>query len=120
MAGVVLADAELQPQPNLQDRSIQVVTAKPLLSVTMFGPLTARGTDGDHLLPRVRKTRALLAILALAAPQPVSRADIIALLWSRRDLPQARGSLRQATHELRIALGRVSFLLRARMIPCAV
>jgi DNA-binding SARP family transcriptional activator/TolB-like protein len=120
MAGVVLADAELQPQPNLQDRSIQVVTAKPLLSVTMFGPLTARGTDGDHLLPRVRKTRALLAILALAAPQPVSRADIIALLWSRRDLPQARGSLRQATHELRIALGRVSFLLRAEAAHLAL
>jgi DNA-binding SARP family transcriptional activator/tetratricopeptide (TPR) repeat protein len=69
--------------------------------------------DGKSLLPRVRKTRAVLAILALATPEPVLRSSVIALLWSRRGLSQARGSLRQAVHELRLALGPAASLLRS-------
>jgi DNA-binding SARP family transcriptional activator/tetratricopeptide (TPR) repeat protein len=83
------------------------------LSVTLLGPFRVFGGDGADLLPRVRKTRAVLAILALAAPQPVPRAQIIALLWSRRDPPQARGSLRQAVLDLRLTLGPANVLLRA-------
>ena len=39
---------------------------------------------------------------------------------SRRDSPQARGSLRQATHELRIALGPVGLLLQAEAAHLAL
>ncbi len=56
------------------------------------------------MLPRQRRTRAVLAILALAAPAPVRRDRLIALLWPRRGPEQARASLRQALYELRVAL----------------
>jgi DNA-binding SARP family transcriptional activator/TolB-like protein len=120
MVGVVLVLSELGPPPHCQDKAIRSIAPLPMLSMTMLGPLTACDADGNQLLPRVRKTRALLAILALAAPRPVSRVDIVALLWSRRDPPQARGSLRQATHELRMALGPVGLLLRAEAAHLAL
>ena len=83
----------------------------PSLQVNLLGPMAARDADGDDRLPRVRKTRALLAILAMAAPEPVTRAQLTALLWSRRQPPQARGSLRQALRELLVTLGPASRLL---------
>ena len=43
-------------------------------------------------------------MLALAAPQPLLRDRITALLWSRRDREQARASLRQSVHELQTVL----------------
>ena len=52
-----------------------------------------------------------MAVLALAAPRPVLRAQLIALLWSRREPQQAKGSLRQALHELQDALGPLAALL---------
>lgn len=59
---------------------------------------------GRSYLPRTRKTRALLAILALASPKPVLRLRLAALLWSRRENEQARASLRQSVHELQDTL----------------
>jgi DNA-binding SARP family transcriptional activator/TolB-like protein len=85
---------------------------RPKLSITVLGPLGVWDIHGNSLLPRVRKTRAVLAILALAAPEPVLRSQFIGLLWSRRGLLQARGSLRQAIHELRLALGPSASLLQ--------
>jgi DNA-binding SARP family transcriptional activator len=65
-----------------------------------------RATDaaGRSVLPRVRKTRAILALLAVVAPRPVLRVQLIALLWSSREAQHAKGSLRQALHELQDAL----------------
>jgi DNA-binding SARP family transcriptional activator/TolB-like protein len=60
---------------------------------------------GRNCLPRTRKTRALLAILAMASPKPVLRQHLASLLWSRREQEQARGSLRQSVHELQDTLG---------------
>src|SRR3954463_10890094 len=60
---------------------------------------------GRSYLPRTRKTRALLAILALASPKPVLRPAVASLLWSRREKEQARASLRQCVHELQDTLG---------------
>lgn len=60
--------------------------------------------EGRSCLPRVRKTRAVLAMLALVAPQPLLRERITALLWSQRDREQARASLRQCVHELQTVL----------------
>ncbi len=56
--------------------------------------------EDASVLPLGRKTRALLAILALAAPRPVVRARLAELLWSRRHEEQARASLRQEIHRL--------------------
>jgi DNA-binding SARP family transcriptional activator/TolB-like protein len=61
--------------------------------------------SGRAVLPKARKTRALLAVLALASPKSVSRLQLISLLWSRREPDQARASLRQAIHELQDILG---------------
>lgn len=83
----------------------------PSLHLTLLSTMAARDANGDNRLPRVRKTRAVLAILAMAAPEPVTRAQLTALLWSRRQPPQARGSLRQALRELLVTLGPASSLL---------
>ncbi len=61
--------------------------------------------QGQALLPRTRKTRALMAVLAMASPKPVMRLHLAGLLWSRRESEQARASLRQSVHELQDTLG---------------
>ena len=55
-------------------------------------------------MPRTRKTRALLGILAMASPKPVLRLQVASLLWSRREKEQAGASLRQSVHELQETL----------------
>jgi DNA-binding SARP family transcriptional activator/TolB-like protein len=60
---------------------------------------------GASFLPRSRKTRAVVAMLALSAPRPVLRMRLTSLLWSRREKEQARASLRQAVHEMQETLG---------------
>jgi len=67
--------------------------------------MTAVDSKGRTYLPRTRKTRALLAILAMASPRPVLRQHLASLLWSRREREQARGSLRQSVHELQDVFG---------------
>lgn len=68
--------------------------------------MAAEDTTGRSYLPRTRKTRALLAYLALNSPKPQLRTHLAALLWSRRGTDQARASLRQSVHELQETLGR--------------
>ena len=76
-----------------------------MLRISLLGHMLAEDADGQSLLPRSRKTRAILAVLALAAPRPVLRSQLTGLLWSRRGKEQAFASLRQAVHELQVALG---------------
>jgi DNA-binding SARP family transcriptional activator/TolB-like protein len=81
------------------------------VAIRLFGGMAIGGQPigspqrADHL-PRSRKTRALVALLALSAPKPISRLQLIALLWSQREKEQGRASLRQAVHELQDAPGR--------------
>ena len=75
----------------------------PILRLRLLGYMDVRDSRGRSLLPRSRKTRALLAILALS-PRPVLRRHLTGLLWSRRQQEQARASLRQALHELQEVL----------------
>ncbi|HVY18010.1 MAG TPA: hypothetical protein VHB27_22520 [Rhodopila sp.] len=56
-------------------------------------------------MPRTRKSRAILAVLAMAGQKPVLRGTLAELLWSRREKEQARASLRQSVHELQDTLG---------------
>jgi DNA-binding SARP family transcriptional activator len=76
-----------------------------LLRLSLFGQMRAENAAGESVLPRSRKARALLAVLALAAPKPVLRTRLTRLLWSARAIEQARGSLRQSVYELQHALG---------------
>jgi DNA-binding SARP family transcriptional activator/TolB-like protein len=78
------------------------------LRLRLFGIMTATDGRGMSVLPRARKTRAVLALLALTAPRPVLRARLTGLLWSSRENEQARASLRQALHELQEALGEIA------------
>ncbi len=74
------------------------------MSLSLLGRIRATDRHGIDILPRGRKARALLAILALIAPAPILREQACQLLWSRRDREQARASLRQSIHELQESL----------------
>lgn len=69
-------------------------------ALTLLGPLRLVGKAGDDLTPKARKTRALLAIVALSKG-PVPRSRLTDLLWGDRGEEQAKASLRQALYELR-------------------
>jgi len=95
--------AEQDNGPSLAVQSLGPAPAR-RLRITLLGRMDVRNLAGESLLPRSRKTRAVLAILAMEAPAPVHRQRLADLLWSRRGEEQARGSLRQALHELQEAL----------------
>ena len=69
-------------------------------SLTLLGTLRLVGKTGDDWTPKPRKTRALLAIVALAKGS-VTRGRLTDLLWGDRGEDQAKASLRQALYELR-------------------
>ena len=54
----------------------------------------------ESVLPPGRKTKALLAVIALTSPRPSLRGRLAELLWSRRPEEQTRASLRQEIHRL--------------------
>jgi len=88
-----------------QEKHDASVVTEVRLTLHLFGQMRANNGSGVSLLPRARKTRAILAILALDAPQPVLRTRLIGLLWSRRGKEQAHASLRQCVRELLVLLG---------------
>jgi len=107
-----MADLALRPVQDSRpsaagDAALAVAAALPTtrLRITMLGRMDVRALTGESLLPRSRKTRAVLAVLAMESPGVVLRQRLSELLWSRRGEEQARGSLRQALHELQDALG---------------
>jgi DNA-binding SARP family transcriptional activator/TolB-like protein len=71
-----------------------------VLRLRLIGQMEAWAPGSQSVLPVGRKTRALLAIVALAAPRPVLRGRLAEMLWSRRPEEQARASLRQEVHRL--------------------
>lgn len=75
------------------------------LRLRLIGTMDAWGLASERVLPRVRKSRGVLAVLALSAGRPVLRSRLTGLFWSTRDREQARASLRQSLHELGHALG---------------
>ena len=75
-----------------------------VLRLRLIGPMAAWTLEPLSVLPPGRKTRALLAILALAMPRGVSRARLAEMLWSGRPEEQSRASLRQELHRLQEAL----------------
>ena len=102
--------------PSIEPQAAASPTTEhvPALRIRLFGRMQVDDGAGRSVLPRSRKTRALLAILALAPNQTVLRSQVTALLWSLREKEQGLASLRQALHELQQALGAARLgLLRA-------
>src|SRR5688572_16765678 len=75
-----------------------------MLRLRLLGSFELRGPGGRPLLITARKTRALLAYLALQNGSRQSRERLAALLWEDADAELARSSLRQARTALRRAL----------------
>jgi DNA-binding SARP family transcriptional activator/TolB-like protein len=75
----------------------------PVLTLRLLGRMRATDRDGNSVLPRGRKARAMLAVLALTGT-PMLRDTLMQMLWSQRDQEQARASFRQTLHELQSAL----------------
>jgi DNA-binding SARP family transcriptional activator len=84
------------------------------LQLKLLGGFEAAG--GEPCDIATRKTRALLAYLALPAGRAHHRDKLTGLLWSERGDEQARNSLRQAIAELGRALASVapSLLVKGR------
>lgn len=78
-----------------------------LLRLQLIGRMQAKTLNNESVLPLGRKTRGLLAILALSGRRPVLRSKLAELLWSRRSEEQARASLRQEIHRLLEALSPI-------------
>lgn len=76
----------------------------PQITVHLLGQMRAFDQNGRNVLPKGRKSRAVLAILCLAEGKTVSRGKIAGLLWDRVPECQARASLRQALHDLASSL----------------
>jgi DNA-binding SARP family transcriptional activator len=74
------------------------------LRLTLLGGFEARIGKGSILTIAPRKSRALLAYLAIAGPRAQSRDMLGALLWGDVPEEQARQSLRKALSDLRQAL----------------
>lgn len=75
-------------------------TGQIVVRLRLIGQMEAWTVTSENVLPTGRKTRALLAAVALSAPRPALRGRLAELLWSRRPEEQARASLRQEIHRL--------------------
>ncbi|MSP02393.1 MAG: hypothetical protein EXR07_15280 [Acetobacteraceae bacterium] len=79
-------------------------THRIVVRLRLIGQMEAWTVTSENVLPTGRKTRALLAAVALSGPRPALRGRLAELLWSRRPEEQARASLRQEIHRLLEAL----------------
>lgn len=75
------------------------------ITIRTIGAFSVCAADGQDLTPRSRKSRALLAMLALAPQRRRTRAHLQRTLWSERSPGQASQSLRQELVLVRKALG---------------
>jgi tetratricopeptide (TPR) repeat protein len=75
------------------------------LDIFLFGPLCVVGPSACNLAPKNQKSKAVLAMLALAPRGSRSRVWLRDKLWSDRREDQASASLRQALLDIRKSLG---------------
>jgi TolB-like protein len=77
-----------------------------MITVQLLGGACLLSGDSPVSGPPAQRHRiALLALIAAAWPQPLSRDRAMAMLWPERDLPGARRLLNLAVHVLRATLG---------------
>lgn len=91
-------------QPLRSDALPSGTDGSVVVRLRLIGQMEAWSLTSENVLPQGRKTRALLAVVALSAPRPALRGRLAELLWSRRPEEQARASLRQEIHRLLEAL----------------
>ncbi|MBV8753335.1 MAG: hypothetical protein JO328_10810 [Hyphomicrobiales bacterium] len=82
--------------------------AHPIARIHLFGPMRAVSYLGDDILPRGKKSRALLACLCLNFGARVPRARLRQLLWDKVADAQARQSLGASLHEITSAMGSLA------------
>lgn len=89
-----------------------------MINLQLLGGLDVAG-PGLPADSRARRRHPLmvLALVAAAAPQPVSRERLMAFLWPESDAARASNSLRQTLHSLRRDLGEDVFLPET---PCGI
>lgn len=75
-------------------------------SLDMFGGFALRGEDQVAVDVHLAKCKVILALLALSPEGHASRDELVAVLWSDREGPQAGQSLRQALLALKRDLKR--------------
>ncbi|MDW8123404.1 MAG: BTAD domain-containing putative transcriptional regulator [Geminicoccaceae bacterium] len=80
----------------------------------LLGRMRLQAPEGSDRTPRGRRTRGLLAVLALADRAAATRERLAGLLWPDRSEEQARASLRQALRELRRCLDDPAVLVVER------
>jgi len=89
---------------DVAKRQLQRAT-HPIARIHLLGPMRATSYLGDDILPRAKKTRALLAYLCFNFGAVVSRARLAAMLWDGASDDKARASMRHALSELCTAMG---------------
>jgi DNA-binding SARP family transcriptional activator/TolB-like protein len=82
--------------------------AGPRLSISILGAVRIT-VGGREVRIRGRKSRAVLAYLALCDNYQETRERLVGLLWSEFEEDKARASLRQVLHELRETLTRAGY-----------
>jgi TolB-like protein len=68
--------------------------------IYLLGMMRAIGPAGENVLPRARKTQAVLAYLCLMHGERLLRSRVAGIIWDRSGEAQARESLRHALNEL--------------------
>ena len=80
-----------------------------VLSISVLGNMSL-AFNGRDVKIKSRKSRAVLAFLALSESRQETRERLVGLFWSESEEQKARGSLRQTLRELRQALLDVGYL----------
>jgi TolB-like protein/DNA-binding SARP family transcriptional activator/Flp pilus assembly protein TadD len=88
------------------------MTASPNYHLTLFGTPLLQPRDGSPLAGRAaqRHRLAMLALLALAPGQRLSRDKLIALLWPESEPERGRNLLNVSTYTIRKVLGETALL----------
>jgi DNA-binding SARP family transcriptional activator len=82
-----------------------------MVTLQLFGGLTVEGPAGPITGPAVQRKRlALLALLATAPGQGLSRDKLLAYLWPEADPERGRHQLSTSIYEVRKALGEEAIL----------
>ena len=83
-----------------QSTQITSHTLAPMLRIHILGSLQVWSQAGINVLPRSRKARALLALIALSKTKSVTRRQTVALLWSGLERANGLARLRDTLHYL--------------------
>jgi tetratricopeptide (TPR) repeat protein len=100
---------------------------EPVVQIQVVGPFRLIRSGGEDCTPANRKTRALLALLALSPGRQRTRAWLQERLWGTRGREQGAASIRQCLADIRKVLGpdrecllttRTNISLHIRLITC--